>query len=55
MIKINLISKSYEGQTVLQDIKLEFQKGEVHGLVGENGAGKTTLLNASPVWRILRG
>ena len=43
MIKINLISKSYEGQTVLQDIKLEFQKGEVHGFVGENGAGKTTL------------
>ena len=43
MIKIDLISKSYNGHAVLQDIHLAFQKGEVHGVVGRNGAGKTTL------------
>lgn len=29
---------------VLHDIKLEVNKGEIFGLLGENGAGKTTLL-----------
>ncbi len=43
MIKVDLISKSYDGAPVLQDIHLTFQKGEVHGLVGRNGSGKTTL------------
>ena len=43
MIKVDLISKTYEGVPVLHDIHLVFQKGEVHGVVGRNGAGKTTL------------
>jgi ABC-2 type transport system ATP-binding protein len=43
MIKVDLISKSYDGNPVLQDIHLAFQQGEVHGVVGRNGSGKTTL------------
>ena len=43
MIKIDLISKSFDGVPVLQDIQMKFENGEVHGIVGENGAGKTTL------------
>lgn len=43
MLNIDLISKSYDSNPVLKDVKLIFNKGEVHGLVGENGAGKTTL------------
>ncbi len=31
--------------TALQDINLEFKKGEFAGLVGPSGSGKTTLLN----------
>lgn len=32
------------GQKALQNINLEFKKGEVIALVGENGSGKTTLI-----------
>lgn len=43
MIKIDRLSKSYNGNEVLKNITLEFSQGNVYGIVGENGAGKTTL------------
>ncbi|MBK8556679.1 MAG: ABC transporter ATP-binding protein [Lewinellaceae bacterium] len=43
MISITHLSKSYGKKAVLDNISLEFEKGKVHGIVGENGAGKTTL------------
>lgn len=32
----------FAGNTVLHDVNLEFQRGEVHAIIGENGAGKST-------------
>ena len=38
------LSKSYGPTKALQNVSLTFQRGEVHGIVGENGAGKSTLI-----------
>lgn len=38
------LSKKYQNTTVLHDINLKIEEGEIYGLVGKNGAGKTTLL-----------
>ncbi|MQM17935.1 hypothetical protein Taro_050917 [Colocasia esculenta] len=41
-VRLEHISKSYKGVTVLKDVSWEVKKGEKVGLVGVNGAGKTT-------------
>ncbi len=36
------ISKTYRKRTVVRDVSIDLQQGEVVGLLGPNGAGKTT-------------
>ncbi|WP_420572481.1 ATP-binding cassette domain-containing protein [Kordia sp.] len=46
MLSISNLSKSYGKNKILDTITLEFNPGEIHGVVGENGAGKTTLFKS---------
>lgn len=43
-VKLEHISKTYKGATILKDVTWDVKKGERVGLVGVNGAGKTTQL-----------
>ena len=44
MIRINGLTKAYEGRTVLSEVDLRAERGEIHGLIGVSGVGKSTLL-----------
>ncbi len=44
MLKVSNISKAFPGVKALDDVSVEFEKGEIHALLGENGAGKSTLM-----------
>jgi ABC-2 type transport system ATP-binding protein len=44
VVRARGITKSFGEVVALDDVDLEVDAGQVHGLVGPNGAGKTTLL-----------
>ncbi|MFV0439776.1 MAG: ATP-binding cassette domain-containing protein [Lachnospirales bacterium] len=44
ILKLDKITKKYPGVIALNCVSLEFEKGEVHAILGENGAGKSTLI-----------
>ncbi|WP_374118998.1 sugar ABC transporter ATP-binding protein [Clostridium sp. OS1-26] len=44
LLKVEGVSKQFEGNRVLKDINFSLEKGKILALVGENGAGKSTLM-----------
>ncbi len=44
VLKANEISKSYDGQKVIDNFSYEFHRGDKIGVIGSNGRGKTTLI-----------
>ena len=45
MLEMRHIKKSYDNVTILEDINLKIQDGEIVSILGPSGCGKTTLLN----------
>lgn len=45
MLEIKNLKKSYDGVTILHDINLTINDGEIVSILGPSGCGKTTLLN----------
>ncbi len=44
MIKVNNVGLVINKKTILENINLELENGQIHGLVGRNGCGKTMLM-----------
>lgn len=44
VLKIDNLSKKYGEVTVLRNVNMHINEGEIYGLIGRNGAGKTTIM-----------
>src|SRR4029078_6812462 len=44
LLRMTGIAKHFPGVQALDDVAVDVEEGEVHGLLGENGSGKSTLL-----------
>jgi ribose transport system ATP-binding protein len=44
ILRVENITKTFQGITALDDVFCSVNKGNIHALVGENGAGKSTLI-----------
>jgi ABC-type polar amino acid transport system, ATPase component len=44
MLKLENITKSFDGKTILNNLNLEVEDNSILSIVGPSGAGKTTLL-----------
>ncbi|WP_125767639.1 multiple monosaccharide ABC transporter ATP-binding protein [Lapidilactobacillus wuchangensis] len=45
ILEMKNIIKEFSGFRALDQVNLNIERGEIHGLCGENGAGKSTLMN----------
>ncbi len=46
VIQIEKLTKTIQGATVLDDVNLHMESGNIYGLLGRNGSGKTMLMRA---------
>lgn len=44
VVKIENLSKSFDGQEIFRDVNMEMYRGDRIGLIGKNGVGKSTIL-----------
>ena len=44
LIDANHLALTLDGNTILKDVSLHMNKGDVYGLLGPNGAGKSTTI-----------
>ena len=44
IISVKNLSKDFGQERVLQSVTRDFEKGKIHGIVGNNGSGKTVLM-----------
>ena len=45
ILSIRNVSKMFGGVHALNELEIDVEKGNIHGLIGPNGSGKTTLFN----------
>ena len=45
LLRTEQITKKYDGRTIIQDISIRLEKGELVSLLGLSGSGKTTLFH----------
>ncbi len=45
ILRIERLSKSFDGNIVISRVSLNIERGELSAIIGPNGAGKTTLFN----------
>ncbi len=43
-VSVKGISKHFDRECVLKNVTRDFEKGKIHGIVGNNGSGKTVLM-----------
>ena len=56
MIRIDNLTKKFDGHPALDGLNMNVPDGSVYGLVGTNGAGKTTIIkHLAGVWRQDKG
>lgn len=51
-IRVDNLSKSIDGNMILNNVSVKVKQGEIYGLLGANGAGKTTLMKT--IYRIMK-
>ena len=44
MLRINGLTKMYDGFKAVDDLTLHIERGQIYGFIGHNGAGKTTTI-----------
>ncbi len=45
MLAVENLHLTLNGNSIINDLSLHVDKGEIHGILGENGTGKTTIAN----------